>query len=239
MKNVVDIIIILFILLSGVMGYKRGVFKQLVLCVGTILVFYLAYKFKDPVGDWFLLKTGLPMFDFPNLFKGVITLNIIVYQTVAFILVLSGLLIVFNLVLSFTKLFEKLLRATIILGIPSKILGFIVGLLEGYVITFVILFFLTQPAFSFKFFQDSNLSKTILTSSPVLSDITRDTVTLVEDIYALKDEKDTTILNQKTLDMMLDKKVVSYNTANELYKKGKINFDGIETILNKYKDKND
>lgn len=179
------------------------------------------------------------MFDFPNLFKGVITLNIIVYQTVAFILVLSGLLIVFNLVLSFTKLFEKLLRATIILGIPSKILGFIGGLLEGYVIAFVILFFLTQPAFSFKFFQESNLSKTILTSSPVLSDITRDTVTLVEDIYALKDEKDTTVLNQKTLDMMLDKKVVSYNTANELYKKGKINFDGIETILNKYKDKND
>ena len=236
MKNIVDIIIILFILSSGIMGYKRGVFKQLILCVGIILVFYLAYKFKDPVGDWFLLKTNLPMFDFPNLFKGVITLNIIVYQTVAFILVLSGLLFVFNIILSITKIFEKLLRATIILGIPSKILGFLGGLVEGYVIAFVILFFITQPAFSFDFFQDSNLAKTILTSSPVLSDITKDTVTLVEDIYALKDEKDTMVLNQKTLDMMLEKKVVSYNTANELYKKGKINFEGIDTILNKYKD---
>ena len=225
MKNIVDIIIIIFILLSGIMGWKRGVFKQLVLCVGTILIFYLAYKFKDPVGDWFLLNTSLPMFDFPNLFKGVITLNILVYQTLAFVVVLS-----------ITGLFEKLLRITIVLGIPSKILGFIGGLIEGYVIAFVILFFLTQPAFSFSFFQDSDLSKRILTSSPVLSDIANDKVSVVEDIYKLKDEKNTTVLNQKTLDMMLDKKVVSYKTANELYKKGKINFDGIESILDKYKD---
>ena len=231
MKNIVDIIIIIFILLSGIMGWKRGVFKQLVLCVGTILIFYLAYKFKDPVGYWFLLNTSLPMFDFPNLFKGVITLNIL-----AFVVVLAVLLIIFDVFLSITGLFEKLLRITIVLGIPSKILGFIGGLIEGYVIAFVILFFLTQPAFSFSFFQDSDLSKRILTSSPVLSDIANDTVSVVEDIYKLKDEKNTTVLNQKTLDMMLDKKVVSYKTANELYKKGKINFDGIESILDKYKD---
>ena len=41
MQNIVDIIIIIFILLCGVVGYKRGVFKQLVLCVGLILIFYL------------------------------------------------------------------------------------------------------------------------------------------------------------------------------------------------------
>ena len=70
----------------------------------------------------------------------------------------------------------------------------------------------------------------------MLSDIAGDTVSVIEDIYKLKDEKNTTVLNQKTLDMMLDKKVVSYKTANELYKKGKINFDGIESILDKYKD---
>ncbi len=237
MKNIVDIIIILFILLSGIMGWKRGIFKQLILCVGILLTFYFAYKFKNQVGDWLILN--LPMFDFPNLFKGVITLNILVYQTLAFVVVLAILLIIFDIILSITGLFEKLLRITIILGIPSKILGFIGGLVEGYVITFVILYFLTQPAFSFSFFQDSNLSKSILTSSPVLSDIANDTVSVVEDIYELKDEKNTTLLNQKTLDMMLEKNVVSYNTVNELYKKGKLNFEGIETILNKYKDKND
>ena len=233
MKNIVDIIIILFILLCGVVGFKRGLFKQLVLCVGLILTFYLAYKFKDPLGEFFLLR--LPIFDFPNLFKGVITLNIIVYQTLAFVLILAVLLLIFDFILSITGLFEKLLKITIILGIPSKILGFIGGLLEGYVVVFVILFFLTQPAFSFQFFQDSNLSQKILTSSPVLTDITKDTVEVVKEIYALKDEKDTKLLNQKSLDIMLEHGMVTYDTAKKLYDEGKINYEGIYEILDKYK----
>ena len=233
MQNIVDIIIIIFILLCGVVGYKRGVFKQLVLCVGLILIFYLAYKFKDPVGEFFLLR--LPIFDFPNLFIGVITLNIIVYQTLAFVLVLAVLLFIFDFILSITGLFEKLLRITIILGIPSKILGFIGGLIEGYVIAFVILFFLTQPAFSFQFFQDSNLSQKILTSSPVLTDITKDTVEVVKEIYALKDEKDTKALNQKSLDIMLEHGMVTYDTAKKLSDEGKINFEGIDEVLNKHR----
>ena len=61
--NIVDIIIIIFILLTGIVGAKRGFFKELVLCLGTILVFYLAYKFKDPLGNFLLLR--MPMFDFP------------------------------------------------------------------------------------------------------------------------------------------------------------------------------
>lgn len=233
MQNIVDIIIIIFILLCGVVGYKRGVFKQLVLCVGLILIFYLAYKFKDPIGEFFLLR--LPIFDFPNLFKGVVTLNIIVYQTLAFVLVLAVLLLIFDFILSITGLFEKLLRITIILGIPSKILGFIGGLIEGYVIAFVILFFLTQPAFSFQFFQDSNLSQKILTSSPVLTDITKDTVEVVKEIYALKDEKDAKLLNQRSLDIMLEHGMVTYDTAKKLSDEDKINFEGIDEILNKYK----
>ena len=231
--NIVDIIIIIFILVTGVVGAKRGVFKELVLCLGTILVFYLAYKFKDPLGNFFLLR--FPMFDFPNLFKGVITLNILVYQLLAFVLVLALLLVIFEIVLSITGLFEKLLKITIILGLPSKILGFIAGLIEGYVIAFVILFFLTQPAFSFHYFMESKYANKILTSSPVLTDITRNTVDTFENVYALKDEKDLNKVNTKTLDMMLDKGIVSYDVVNELYQNGKMNFEGIENVLNKYK----
>ena len=231
--NIVDIIILISILISGILGWKRGVFKQLVLSVGTILVFYLAYKFKDPLGDFFLLN--LPMFDFPNLFKGVITLNVLVYQLLAFMIVLAVLLIIFNVIITITGLFEKLLRITVILGLPSKILGFVLGLVEGYVIVFVILFFLTQPAFSFKVFMESKLSDTILTSSPVLSDITNDTVELVQDIYELKDETNIKVLNTKTLDMMLDKNVVKYDIMEQLYRTGKINFEGIESVLQKHK----
>lgn len=103
--NIVDIIIIIFILLSGIVGFKRGVFKELVICVGTLLVFYLAYQFKDPIGEFLLLK--LPMFDFPNLFKGVITLNILVYSITCLYCCFSHFINNFNLVVSITGLFEK------------------------------------------------------------------------------------------------------------------------------------
>lgn len=231
--NIVDIIIIIYLLLAGVVGAKRGFFKELVLCLGTIIVFYLAYILKNPVGNFLLLK--LPLFDFPNIFKGVLTLNILVYQTLSFLIVLALLLVIFNVILSITGLFEKLLKITVILSLPSKILGFLLGLVEGYVILFVILFFLTQPAFSFKNFRESDFANKILNSSPVLTNVTKNTVDLFSDIYALKDEKDTNVLNRKSLDMMLDKDVVDYETVYELYSTGKLKFEGMESVLAKYK----
>lgn len=230
--NIVDIIIIIFILLMGVIGSKRGFFKEVVFCVGTILLFVLAFKFKDILGNIFLLN--LPMFDFPNIFQGVVTLNILVYQLLAFVITLVILLIIFEVILSITGLLEKLLKITIILGIPSKILGFIMGLVEGYVIAFVILFFLTQPAFSFRHFMDSKYANKILTSSPVLTNVTNDTVEIVQDIYKLKDESNKNTLNNKILDMMLDKKIVSYDVVKKLHDDKKFNFEGIDTVLNKY-----
>ena len=212
--NIVDIIIILYLLISGVIGFKRGVFREVVMFLGTLLVFYLAYKLKNPLGDFLLLK--LPIFDFPNLFKGVAVLNVLVYQLLSFVVILAILLMIYNIILGFTGVFEKLLKITVILAIPSKILGFIAGILEGYVIAFVMLFFLSQPAFSFEPFMESKLSNTILSSSPVLSNITSDTVELVNEIYELKDEKDSDVLNTKILDMMLDKEIVKYDTIKEM-----------------------
>lgn len=230
--NIVDIIIIIFIILMGVIGSKRGVFKEVIFCIGTILVFVLAFKFKDILGNVFLLN--LPMFDFPNVFHGVITLNILVYQLLAFVITLILLLIVFELLLSITGIFEKILKITIVLGIPSKILGFFAGLVEGYIIAFVLLFFLTQPAFSFERFMSSKYANAILKSSPVLTSVTGDTLGLIEDIYALKDESDKDVLNSKILDMMLDKKIVSYDIAKKLHETKKIEFEGMEIVLNKY-----
>lgn len=236
MNTVVDIIIILYLIAAGITGYKRGFFKEIVMFLGTLLVFFIAYKLKDPVGDFLLLR--LPIFDFPNLFKGVAVLNVLVYQLVSFVVILAILLIVYNIVIGITGLFEKLLKITVILAIPSKILGFIAGVFEGYIIAFVILFFLSQPAFSFEPFINSKVSNTILSSSPVLTNFTKDTVDLVDEIYKLKDEKDSDVLNTKILDMMLDKDIVKYDTIEELHDKKKLDFQGIDTVLDKYKDKN-
>lgn len=231
--NIVDIVVILFLIISGVIGFKRGFFKELVMFLGTIIVFYLAYKLKNPIGEFLLLR--LPLYDFPNLFKGVTVLNVLVYQLVSFVVILAILLIIYNIIVSITGLFEKLLKLTVILAIPSKILGLLLGVLEGYIISFVILFFLSQPAFSFNVFMDSKLSNTILSSSPILTNITQDTVDLVNNIYELKDETNTDTLNTKILDMMLDKGIVKYDVIEELHEKKKLDFNGIENVLEEHK----
>ena len=84
---------------------------------------------------------------------------------------------------------------------------------------------------------ESKYANKVLTSSPVLTNITSDTVNVVNNIYDLKDEKDTKLLNKKILDMMLDKKVVTYDVVSELHSSGKLNFEGIEEVLTKYKSK--
>ena len=66
MNTIVDIVIILYLIISGIVGFKRGVFKEVVMFVGTLLVFFIAYKLKDPVGEFLILR--LPIFDFFNLF---------------------------------------------------------------------------------------------------------------------------------------------------------------------------
>ena len=66
-------------------------------------------------------------------------------------------MIVFNIILWVTNLFEKLLKMTVILAIPSKILGFLLGLVEGYILVFALSFLLTQPALNIDVVQESKL----------------------------------------------------------------------------------
>ena len=54
----------------------------------------------------------------------------------------------FALVVKISGLVEKLLKVTVVLRLPSKVLGFFVGLLEGYVLTGRHGIFHTYEAFS-------------------------------------------------------------------------------------------
>jgi len=50
--NWFDIVIIIIIILSGMVGFKRGVFKEIILFLGIIVVFVLSYKLKNYIGDF-------------------------------------------------------------------------------------------------------------------------------------------------------------------------------------------
>ena len=135
--NVFDIVIILLILTFGILGWKKGVIKEAISLVGIIVVFVLAFTFKEELGN--VLCKYFPFFQFSGSIKGLVSLNVLIYQVLAFFIIYSVLYAVYAIVFKATSLIQKLLNMTIVFVIPSKIAGAIVGLIKGYVVIFVAL----------------------------------------------------------------------------------------------------
>ena len=108
-----------------------------------------------------------------------------------------------------TKVFEKFLTLTIILGIPSKILGAILGVLQYLIYTFIILYILSLPTFNLSIVNESKTANTILNKTPILNKVCDDTLDTFNEIIKLKDEYKTTNnmdeFNQKALNVMIEK----------------------------------
>ena len=126
--NIVDILIIVFILLGAFIGFRDGFTKALVNAVGVIIVTVIAYVLKNPVSE--ILMSFMPFFNF----GGITSLNIVLYEVIAFLLVFSVLMIILKIVAVTTGIFETFLKFTIVLGIPSKILGAVVGAIKNYIL---------------------------------------------------------------------------------------------------------
>lgn len=235
--KIVDVAIILLVLAYGIAGLKRGAIKQSVMTVGIILVFMLAFYFKNPLAKF--LSSILPFFDFSGSIKGLTSLNILVYQMISFILVFVVLVIVLNVLIKISDIFEKVLKATIILSIPSKIGGFIIGLIEGYVVVFIVLFFLSQPAVNLKILNESKLMPKVLNSSPGLTNIVRDTNESISEIYEVTNDykggKSSDEYNREIVDVMLKNKIVTVDYMDTIIKKKKLSITGLNEVIDKYR----
>ena len=224
--NIVDVVIIMGLLLGGVTGAKNGFFRQSVVLIGTILCFILAWVFKNPIANF--LSFTLPFFNFAGPFEGLTSLNIVMYQLIAFLLLLSLFSAILAIIIKATGVFEKILNFTIILGIPSKILGFIVGVIEAYVIIFAVLFFVNQPAVNLEIVKESTFSPKIVNSSPGLSNIVGNMNDAVNDIYDITKDyninQNTNSFNKKVINSLLEHKVIDRDYLDKLVSKGKINY---------------
>lgn len=224
--NVIDIIIILCLISAGISGSVNGFFKQSVVLIGTIIAFILSWVFKNPIADF--LSYNLPFFSFLGPFEGLTSLNIILYQLIAFMVLLCLFFSVLIILIRITGIFEKVLKMTIFLGIPSKILGFVVGIIEGYIIIFAVLFFLNQPTFNIKVFNDSALVNPIVNSSPGLSNIVGNMNDSIKDVYYITKDyevnKNVSKTNKQITNSLLKHKVINEEYLNKLREKNKINY---------------
>ena len=224
--NIIDVVIIFGLILGGMAGARNGVFKQTTLLIGTILCFLLSWLLKDFIANF--LSYTLPFFNFAGPFKGLTSLNIVMYQLIAFMILMALFTSVLVVLLKITDGFEKFLKFTVLLGIPSKILGFIVGVLEAYVILFAILFFVNQPAFNFGVVNESHFKDPILTSSPGLSNMVGDMNDAINDIYYITKDyhysNNSNTFNRRVVNSLLEHNVIDEEYLNELRTRGKIDY---------------
>lgn len=234
--NIIDIVIILIILCGAVIGFKRGVIKELVMTVGFLLVFIISFYLKNPIAEW--LSPYLPFFDFWGVFEGVTVLNIILYQMLAFLIVFSVVMVVFRILLEISGFIETVLKFTIILGIPSKLLGAVVGAIEGFVIAFMVVFVLNQPMLDIGIMADSKYKDKVL-DTPVLTNVVSSVNETVRDVYELMEDdeykNDHNAFNRKAIDVMLEHKMITVGYVERLIDNGKIVVPGIDSVLNNYR----
>ena len=186
MLNILDAVIILMLLLGAVLGFKRGIIKSAVMFGGAILVIVLAYLLKNPVSIF--LYNNLPFFKLGGIFEGVSVINILIYEAIAFLITFSILMIILRILIMVSSVIEKFLNMTIVLGIPSKILGAIFGLLEAFLFVFVALYAMFQFNIFRTITNDSLYAKKIVGSTPVLSNAVSDTFDSFKEIYDLQEK---------------------------------------------------
>ncbi len=236
--NIVDLIIIILILFGAVIGFKRGFTKSLVSAVGLIAIVVIAFLLKNPVS--IVLYEHLPFFQFGGVIKGVTVLNIALYELLAFVIVLAVLGIVLKILMIATSIFERILTLTIILGIPSKILGAVIGALEWFILVFIGLYVLNMPVVNVKEIDNSTLAPKILNNTPILSGVIKDTNDVINEFASIKDRYtdknvDTNEFNKETLELFLKYNVVSVDSVDKLIKDNKLKIDGIDEVLVKYR----
>lgn len=221
--NIVDIIILILLLFGAIGGFKAGVIKKLADFLGMFVIVILAFYLKNDLSV--IMYENLPFFNFGGFIKGVGAINILLYEILAFLIIFIALLFLLRTVIMITGLVEKILKATVILSIPSKLLGIIVGIVEMYVYVFIVLVILTLPLFNISYLKESKISNYMLNNTPVLSKLSGEMVDIYSNVYSIvidKDKKNNEELNTEIIELLLDRKVVTKVSVKKLVDQNKI-----------------
>ena len=229
--NVVDVVIVVLLILGGIAGFKAGVIKKLTDFLGMFAVVILAFYLKNYISV--IMYENLPFFNFFGLINGINALNILLYEVIAFLVVFVLLLFVLKVILLATGLIEKILKATVILSIPSKILGIVVGVIEMYVYIFLVLVIATLPVFDSSFLKDSKMANYILDNTLVLSNVSNEITDIYGDVYDIIDnrkDKSNEEMNEEILKVLIDKKVVTKESAKKLVERNKVHINDMSIV---------
>ena len=207
--NIFDIVIIILLVLGGIIGFKRGVIKEVIGLVCFILAFIIAYLLKDFVAGIII-----------NNISGLNSVtSIIAYKLVTFLVLFILVLILSRIILKLGNIVDKLVKATVILEIPSKILGFIVGVIKYYLVIFVALLVVSVFSIYNEQFNESHLAPKILDNTPFLSGVTSKIRHTINDI---KNIDENVKKDEDVVKALIDNKLITKKDLENLTKNNKI-----------------
>lgn len=227
MFNIVDLIIIIFLLLGFVGGYEKGLIKQAVSTVGSILCVVLAFLLKNNLS--IILYKKLPFFTV-GILKNYSSLNILVYELISFLILLIIFSIILAIIIKISGVVEKLVEGTIILKTPSKILGGLLGMIDCYIAVFIILIIFSLPILQFGFIEEVNkstLRNFILKNTLVLSNLSKPLVNTIDEIYELTDIKKlgTEEFNCRSIKIFKKNNIINDENIEYLIDNNKLEYD--------------
>lgn len=234
--SIIDVIIVLMILMGAIVGFKNGVIKTGTKFIGLFGIIILSFILKDKLTV--LLYENMPFFDFFGAIKGIDAINVLFYQLISFLVIFAAFMFVLKILLVVTGFVEWLLKLTIILSFPSKILGLFVGVLEFYVYLFIILYILNMPIFGLTLVSESKVGTYMLEKTPILSDLVDNTVKAYSDVWNVVKNRDNLSnmeANTYVLATLLDNKLISIESAKKLVESNYISIED-KSILDNYED---
>lgn len=236
--NLVDLIIIVLLVMGAIVGFKRGLIRQLLSLCGTVVAAVLAFIFKTPLAQ--LLCEYLPFFSFKGVLAGLSVLNLFVYEVIAFLIILAIFVGLLQVLIYLSNILEKIVSMTIIFALPSKLAGALFGVLENYIVVFIILYIVSLPFFDIDIIRNSELRDPIVTKTPILNKLAKKSVEVGTEIANLVDkykiEDDKNQYNLDTLDVLLKYNITKVETVDRLVEKNKIQLVNIDSVLSKYRD---
>ena len=229
--NIIDYFILAVVILFALKGFKQGLLPSIINFVGTFLIFIIAFYVKQPISH--LLYENFPFLSFGGIFKGIIGINIIFYEVVAYGIAITLLGIIFCIIKRISIVIQKLLNVTLFLNLPSKILGAVIGAFEGVLFSIILVYmggFISETS---KYINDSKLSSMILTKTPIINNVTNNFRNSYNEIYdtVIKNENDTNNANLETIDILMKYDILSYDSAIKLYNDNKLNIDGVKEVI--------
>ena len=220
-------------IIAIVLGFKKGILKEIVSFIGTIIIFIISYQLKGIVGNFLCII-------FPFYIKDLVTVNIMFYQIIAFILTFGILSFLFNLFINLTKTIDNLLDKIKLLNIPLRILGAIISVFKMYLTVFILLLLVMIPFRNTSIVKKSLLTERIVYETPILSKGSKEVIFVLEEIIILDRDiaKGKITINEgnlKILDLLLKYNMIDKDTVIDLYNKDKIRgIEDIETVVLNY-----